>query len=138
MPDQTGQPQVLILGRLREKLTDLLAVYRFGSSGTPYERPDSDLDLAVFTGRPLPVVELWYLSQELAALVKRDVDLIDLAAASTVMRAQVVGNGERIYCTNRVQCEIFEDYVYASYARLGEERREIIEDIRLRRQVYGR
>lgn len=137
MQDRAKQPLVALVDRLREEFPGLIAVYRFGSFGTGYERPASDLDLAVYAGKPLPAVRLWHVAQELAADVGRDVDLVDLAPASTVMRAQVIHGGERIYCADEVACETFEDYVYSSYARLNEERRGIIQDILRRRSVYG-
>ena len=123
--------------RLREEFTELLAVYRFGSFGTEYERPGSDLDLVVYAGSSLPVVELWNVAQKLAAAVGRDVDIVDLATASTVMRSQVIRGGERVYCADELACETFENYMYSSYARLNEERREILQDILRRGSVYG-
>jgi predicted nucleotidyltransferase len=126
-----------LLKRLREEFPELISIYRFGSSGTDYERTTSDLDLAVYAGSPLPVASLWYAAQELAVDVGRDVDLVDLASASTVMRAQVIHGGERLYCSDEVACETFEDYAYSSYARLNEERREILQDILRRGSVYG-
>lgn len=126
-----------LVERLKEEFPGLLAVYRFGSHGTKYERPDSDLDLAVYAGASLSASALWRIAQELAADIGRDVDLTDLASASTVMRAQVIHNGVRIYCADWVSCETFENYVYSSYARLNEERRGILEDILRRGSVYG-
>lgn len=123
--------------RLRERFLELLAVYRFGSYGTEYERAGSDLDLALYAGTALPVVEVWRVAQELAADIGRDVDLVDLASASTVMRVRVIHDGERIYCADRLACETFEVYAYSSYARLNEERRGILEDIQRRGNVYG-
>ncbi|CAN5758583.1 hypothetical protein BH23ACT11_BH23ACT11_28090 [soil metagenome] len=115
----------------------MISIYRFGSSGTQYERPDSDLDLVVYAGTPLLPVKLWRLAQKLAAEVGRDVDLVDLASASTVMRAQVIHEGQRIYCADEVACETFEDYAYTSYARLNEERRGILKDGLRRGTVRG-
>jgi predicted nucleotidyltransferase len=126
-----------VVDRLRQEFPALLAVYRFGSSGTKYERAESDLDLAVYASKPLPSVELWRTAQDVAAEVGREVDIVDLASASTVMRAQVIHGGERIYCADQTVCETFEDYVYSSYARLNEERRDILEDIQRRGTVYG-
>lgn len=137
MQDRVEQPLAALVERLREELPGLLAVYRFGTYGTQYARLDSDLDLAVYAGKPLPPVGLWRTAQELAVIAKRDVDLVDLASASTVMRAQVIHGGERIYCADRVACDTFEVYAYSSYARLNEERRGILEDIRSRGSVYG-
>lgn len=131
------QPLTALVDRLREEFPGLISVYRFGGFGTEYEHPESDLDLAVYAGRPLPVVKLWRVAQQLAADVGRDVDIVDLASASTVMRAQVIHGGERVYCADELACETFEDYVYSSYARLNEERRGILEDILSRGSVYG-
>jgi predicted nucleotidyltransferase len=137
MQDRLEQPLAALVDRLVQEFPGLISVYRFGSFDTEHERPESDLDLAVYAGGPLPVVKLWRFAQELAAGVGRDVDLVDLAAASTVMRAQVIHGGERIHCADEFACETFEDYAYASYARLNEERSGILQDILRRRSVYG-
>lgn len=128
----------VIVDRVRERLPDILVAYRFGSSGTEAELAGSDLDLAVYAGKPLPAAELWYVAQDLAVLAGRDVDLVDLGTTSTVMRAQVISTGERLWCSDELACEAFEDFVYSSYARLQEERRGILEDALKRGSVYGR
>lgn len=137
MRHRTVQPHAALAESLLNEFPELLAVYRFGSSGGDYELPTSDIDLAVYAGAPLPTVRLWRTAQELATEARRDVDVVDLAAASTVMRAQIVYRGERIYCTDETACETFEDYVYSSYARLNEERRDILQDILRRGSVHG-
>jgi uncharacterized protein len=126
-----------IIKTLASNLPDLQAIYQFGSFGTPLERPDSDIDLAVLAERPLEPVALWSLAQKLSAELHRDVDLLDLRSVSTVMRIQIVGYGERIYCTDKLTCDLYEVMAYSSYARLNEERKEILEDIRQRGYVYG-
>ena len=118
-------------------LPDCLAVYRFGSWGTETERPDSDLDLAVLLPRRLDPLGRWELSQKLAARAGCDVDLIDLASASTVLRMQVVAHGERLCCADRYAVEQFEDAVFSGYARLNEERGGILADVERRGNVYG-
>lgn len=132
--DRPERPLAALVDRLRDE-AELLAVYRFGSLGSEYERPASDLDLAVYAGAPLPTVQLWRTTQELAAEAGRDVGVVDLASASGVRRAQVIHEGERIYCADETARDTFEDYVYSSYARLNEERRGILRDI-LRRGAY--
>lgn len=122
---------------IRHKLPDAVAIYRYGSAGTPRERADSDVDLAVLPNRPLPPEELLPLVSDLAAALSRDVDLVDLLKASTVLRAQIVAYGERLYCADERACSIFEDYAYASYARFNEERRDLVADILARGSVYG-
>lgn len=127
-----------LIKTLLAAIPDCRAIYRFGSWGTDTQRPDSDIDLAVLPARPLDSVHRWELAQALASLAGRDVDLVDLARASTVFRMQVVAHGERWHCADTTEVEQFEDMVFSSYARLNEERREILADVRQRGSVYGR
>ncbi len=124
--------------RLANKnLPGLISIYRFGSWGTPYARADSDIDLAVLPQSAMDSAFLWDVAQDIAKVTGKDVDLVDLLQASTVMRMQVISTGKRLYCSDPVVCERFEDYVYVAYARLNEERRGILEDIKQRGTVYG-
>lgn len=127
-----------IIDTLLGSLPDIVAIYRFGSWDTPQARSDSDIDLAILSEQPLSNMERWELSQKLAQIASRDVDLVDLRSASTVMRLQIVAHGERIYCTDKAAASCFETAVFSGYARLNEERREILADIRNRGSVYGR
>jgi predicted nucleotidyltransferase len=122
---------------LCEKWPGVIVVYRFGSWGTQDERADSDLDLAVLADASLDAMERAGLSGEIGEIAGCDVDLLDLHAVSAVMRAQVVAHGERIYCAAPRRCDEFEDLAFSDYARLNEERREILRDIRERGSVYG-
>lgn len=117
---------------------DCQAIYRFGSWGTENERPESDLDLAILPDVPLDSLHRWELAQKLAILAGRDVDLVDLLAASTVLRMQVLAQGERLYSADETFVARFEISVLSSYARLNEERREILDDVRRRGTVYGK
>jgi predicted nucleotidyltransferase len=126
-----------LVTRIRAARPDVVAVYLFGSFGTPQARPDSDIDLAILATHPLAAAECWKLAQELAVLARKDVDLLDLLSVSTVMRFQVVGRGRRVFCVNDGACATFETWTYSSYARLNEERREILDDIRRRGRVHA-
>ena len=62
-----------IVGLLRQRLPDLLAVYAFGSRAQGTAGPDSDLDLAVLTPKKSDPVLLWevaadYTRQDAAVL----------------------------------------------------------------------
>ncbi len=70
-------------------------------------------------------------------ILNRYVDLVDLRAASTVMQMQVLLTEECLFCGDVQARDLFEMIVYASYARLNEERAGILEDIRTRGSVYG-
>ena len=127
----------LIVGRLIERVPGLLAVYRFGSFGTPAQRPDSDIDLGLLGGTPLNSMFLFDLAGELATLAHREVDLIDLITCSTVLRAQVVATGERVFCRDSYRCESFATTAFNRYAHLNEARRAILDDIAARGAVHG-
>lgn len=126
-----------IIELLRQSYPDLIAIYVFGSFERGAMRPESDIDLAILTTQTLGACDRWHLAQRLANIINREVDLVDLKKASTVMRMQVISTGRCLYESDPSERDRFEDYVYSSYARLNEERREIIHDIEIRGTVYG-
>ena len=126
-----------LIENVRRAIPDLVALYRFGSQAKGEARQDSDVDLAVLARNLISNLRRFDIAQELAAQLHRDVDLVDLRTASTVMRMQVISTGECLFkASDRLQGE-FEDLVYSTYARLNEERREILNDIRTRGSVYA-
>ena len=126
-----------VVRMILQVLPDCKAIYRFGSWGSDAQRHDSDLDLAVMLAQRLQPVKRWELAQALASYARRDVDLVDLLSASTVLRMQIVASGERLYQNDAHEVENFENMVFSSYARLNEERHEIVADVMRRRSVYG-
>ncbi|MBH0179015.1 MAG: nucleotidyltransferase domain-containing protein [Nitrospira sp.] len=123
---------------IRQAISNLVAFYRFGSWATGEARPDSDVDLAVFARDPIPNLRRFELAQELAIQLHRDVDLVDLHTASTVMRMQVISTGECLDAPDQSARREFEMYAYSDYARLNEERREILKRIRASDSMYTR
>lgn len=133
--NETGHTRAVQI--LQQAMPHLHAVYGFGSAGTQYERPGSDMDLAVLCARAEDAVALWTTAQAIAAQIGRDVDLVDLRRASTVMAANIVAHGVRLVCTDETRCAEFEAYTLADYARLNEERAGILEDVQTRGRVHG-
>lgn len=123
---------------LRERVGDPIVLYRFGSSVAGTLRSDSDLDHAVLANRPLEAVERFDLQEDMARALRRSVDLVDLHRASAVMRMQVVASGVAVAVGDATEREQFEIFAYASYTRLNEERRAILDQIAEERTVYGR
>jgi predicted nucleotidyltransferase len=126
-----------IVSLLQTHVRDLQAVYRFGSSVANADRPDSDVDLAILAARPLAAVERFDIQERLAAALRRDVDLVDLRSASTVMASQIITTGMLLYEGDAPARHVFEDFIYGRYARLNEERRGILERIAREGSVYG-
>ena len=122
---------------LKQTVPGLLVVYRFGSEAQGTARPGSDIDLAVLAQNRLAPNTLVELQQGLATILHRDVDLIDLRAISTVMQMQVLSTGDCLFSGEHRAREWFEMVVYASYARLNEERSGILDDVRTRGSVYA-
>lgn len=130
-------PKEIIVSFLLEKYSDLIAIYLFGSLVQGTTNRKSDIDLAVLPVHPIDSLKRWTLAQDLANLLKCEVDLVDLRKASTVMRMQVISSGQCLYESNKQERDRFEDYVYSSYARLNEERKEIIKEVQDRGTIYG-
>jgi uncharacterized protein len=126
-----------VIQRIKEALPGLIAVYRFGSQAQGAARPDSDVDLAVLAQPALSPATRLALKEDFSLLLRRDVDVVDLRQASTVLRMQVVSIGECLFSADDTRREQFETMVYSSYARLNEERRGILDDIRARGRVYA-
>ena len=126
-----------IIAILRERLPGLVAAYRFGSEVTRTTNRESDIDLAVLCDEALSAPTRFSLAGELVVACGRPVDLVDLSTASTVICAQVVSTGERLFCADPKRCDLFEDITFSSYARLNEERGAILRDIKARESLYG-
>lgn len=122
---------------LSEQIPDLLATYQFGSQAQGTARPDSDIDLAVLTRNPISGELFFQLAQELAVRLGRDVDLLDLRSTTTVMRAQIISTGRCLESRDDQARAEFEMYAYSDYARLNEERRDLLKDIKERGLIYG-
>jgi len=123
---------------IRDSIPEAIAVYRFGSSVGDATHAKSDVDLAVLAPRPLDPVRRFDLQAQLARALHRDVDLVDLHAASTVMRMQVISRGIALAVFDSAERDFFETYTYADYARLNEERKAILQQIERDGRVYGR
>lgn len=122
---------------LRAKVPSLRAVYLFGSRSRTESGPASDIDLAFLAAQPPDALERHDLAAELAEQLGCEVDLVDLATASTVMRSQIIGRGKRLFGQAEPALEEFESRVFSDYARLNEERAAILESVRESGSVYG-
>lgn len=127
----------VIRDMVRSALPDIVAVYVFGSVQSGHARRGSDVDLALLGREKVDPSVHAGLREKLESDLRRDVDLIDLRRASTVMRSQVVSTGGVLCDDGSGSRELFEDYCYSAYARLNEERREILDRIRSEGRIHG-
>jgi len=119
-------------------IPEATTVYLYGSEAAGEASSSSDLDLAVVAAEAIAPRRIAEAREVLAETARRDVDLIDLARVPTVMQAQVVSRGTILRDADPAHRERFETRVYSAYARLNEERREILERIQREGRIHGR
>lgn len=126
-----------IVAAARAACPGLRAVYRFGSAGGMFERPDSDLDVAVLVDAKLDFEDRLDLAVALSAKVNRDVDVVDMRAIPVALRIQIVVSGARLYAADANEASAYETHTFSDYAHLNEARRAILDDIRQRGRIHG-
>ncbi|WP_069648848.1 type VII toxin-antitoxin system MntA family adenylyltransferase antitoxin [Caloranaerobacter ferrireducens] len=126
-----------------EKIKDILInrvspylIIIFGSAAKKRLRKDSDVDIAFLSDKYFDDYEIFMISQELADVLNRDVDLIDLNKATTVLKAQIIGNGKIIYSKDDRKVSEYRIRVLKEYCLLNEERQVILQKIKERGYVY--
>lgn len=117
-------------------LPDVAAIYLFGSRARGDSHGVSDVDIAVLGSGPLDALECFDLQQKLAGILHAPVDLVDLRSASTVLRVQVLRDAALLHDGAPNERAHFEATALGAYARLNEERREILEDVKKGGRVY--
>ena len=127
----------MIASYCKKYVKDIEAVYVFGSQVAGYAHKDSDVDIAILCAGSFSEDVSWELSQGLAIVLNKDVDIVDLRQASTVMQWQIIRTGERIFCADEKQISFFETYVFSDYVRLNELRLDLLQDIKQRGSIYG-
>lgn len=105
------------------------AIYVFGSTGTDRQHDASDVDIAVLRRFPLDPLVCFQLAGALADALGCEVDLVDLSGASTVLAKEVIRTGSVVYEADETLRQYFEMRTLSDYARLNEERAEILRQV---------
>jgi predicted nucleotidyltransferase len=129
------EPIILLL---KQKIDDLQGIYLFGSQASGRSRPDSDIDLAVLAKTVINPVRRWEIAAECGIAVQRDIDLVDLRTATTVLQYQVITEGQRIYTIDEYSCDAFENCIMSEYLDFQMFRQPLIDAIRKRGSIYDR
>ncbi|MGI5880550.1 MAG: type VII toxin-antitoxin system MntA family adenylyltransferase antitoxin [Syntrophomonadaceae bacterium] len=130
--------QINIIKTFLEQQLNPYLIVIFGSAITGQLRPDSDVDIAFLSDRKIGSYQLFLISQKLADQLGREVHLIDLEQASTVLQAQIVGKGQIILDKEPIRRQEYYILVLKMYARLNEERAPIFKKIKERGSIYAR
>jgi len=123
---------------LRAAVPGLQLVLLFGSHARSDATTASDVDVALLASQAPVASRLLAARQELELATGSDVHLVDLRAASTVFRHEIVQHGEVLYGVGDTEVEDFLDFALRDYIRLNEERAGILQDIQERGRVHGR
>lgn len=100
--------------------------YIFGSSVKGNFRKESDIDIAVYVEEDIADYTVFMKAQEIAVKLNRDIDLVNLKKVSTVFAAHIISTGELIICGDINKKMEFEMNTLSQYAKLNEERVEIL------------
>jgi len=120
---------------LMKKVSPYLIII-FGSAAKKNLRDDSDIDIAFLSDKHFDEYEVFVIAQVLADALNRDVDLIDLNKTTTVMKAQIIANGEVIYSKDDRRVSEYKIRVLKEYCLLNEERQVVLQRIKERGYVY--
>ncbi len=126
-----------IVAAVMARVPQALGIYRYGSAGGPFERTDSDIDIAIHTPDGLPLETRIALAGELMDTFHLQVDVVDMAEIPVTLRVQIAAHGARLYSVNPGDSAEYESRAFSDYARLNEERRAILDDVRQRGRIYG-
>ena len=129
------ETEIQIINFLQSKIPGISGIYLYGSYAQNQENHESDIDLAFLTEEKITAVEKWKIQEELASLLDKDVDLVDLKDASVVLRKEIVEKGRLLAVFNRYKIEYFEMTTISMYMDLNETRKDILRDYE---EKYGR
>jgi len=110
-------------------IPDLKAIYIFGSFAKGEMTKESDIDIGIISSLKLSPAAIFNTAQELAAILNRDVDLLDIEQVPLVMQFQVISTGKNIYAKYPVELLEFETRITSMYQRFNEERKYIVQEI---------
>ena len=89
--DPTGIGNAIL--RVAEHAPDICICYLFGSSARGRLTPESDIDIAVASSRPLAEQRLYELQVDLEAALEAEVDLIDLQNVEGLILREILMKG---------------------------------------------
>ena len=116
------------------------AIYLFGSYGTEYERPDSDVDIALLlphrTAKEIQSLALTPVCSALQEELHREVDLINLRLVNTVFQNEIINTARVISCADENERLAFEMTTLSAYQKLNEERKEILDSFFQTKRAY--
>lgn len=119
----------LLINKLREQFSDIIAIYLFGSYYNGHARQDSDLDIAVLFKEKKNTLAIWEASTQMASTLNLSVDLIQLNTASTVFRYVILSESKLLYCSDINRKDRFEVTAISMYLHFNEARKDLLREL---------
>lgn len=132
----TNEIMVQLIEKVKQEVNPAFIIL-FGSFAKDTVREESDIDLAYFSSKQLSSYDRFLLSNELALIGGREVDLVDIKNIDTVFAMQIFAHGIPIYIEDENEYIRQRMRAYSMYATLNEQRAAIINDIKARGSVFG-
>src|SRR5690606_1453075 len=127
----TNEIKEQLIEKVKQEV-DPAFIILFGSFAKDMVREESDIDLAYFSNKQLSSYERFLLSNELALIGEREVDLVDIKSIDTVFTMQIFAHGIPIYIEDENEFIRQRMRAFSMYATLNEQRARIINDIKAR------
>ena len=124
MVDQPGFADQ-VLQALGRALPDcrVIGLWLYGSHASGRATPRSDVDLAVLADRRLDPLAVGAAGAQLERITGSRVDLVDLRAASGLLRVQATHQGRLIAAPDQLQADLFATHALSDHASFGPNRR---------------
>lgn len=114
---------------LLKHFPDAQAAWLFGSFGTEYERPDSDVDVGLLLPQKAGAEDIFGCRYALEETLSRSVDLVDLRGTNTVFQFEVVRTGRPLFIADKTAADIYEMLAISFYQKLQQEGAGILEAV---------
>lgn len=135
---ELGFTQIETIIHTLARIIDPWLIILFGSYAKDRAREESDIDIAFLTDQKVDEYQSFCIAQELAGLIGKNIDCVNLHSVSTVFQVQVVGHGKVLYCQDETRRKYYFLRTFKEYALLNEERATILKQIKERGTIYGR
>ncbi|WP_028855478.1 type VII toxin-antitoxin system MntA family adenylyltransferase antitoxin [Psychrilyobacter atlanticus] len=124
-----------IMKYFSDKEKNIDGVYIFGSISRGEMREESDIDIAVI-GNFNFYDRLDFIC-DLEKKLGKKIDLIDFNGSNLNFQAEIITNGELIYCLDREKNDLLEYKILAKYLVFEEDRKIVLDEIYKRGSVFN-
>jgi len=100
-PDGASESLVRLLRRIFDARSDVAVAILFGSLARKAGDWESDIDIGILSREALASSDKEALIEQIAMIVGRAVDLVDLRTANPTLLRQILTTGKLVYCPDR-------------------------------------